>query len=260
MVYQNILYEKQEHVGLITINRPEALNALNSHVVSELFEVFHDMHEDREIHCVVITGKGRAFIAGADIREEDGNDGRDHHLFLRRGHQLMNTIEQFRAPVLAAVNGYALGGGLELAMACDLRIAADTAKMGVPEINLAVIPGFGGTHRLPALVGLPRAKEMMMTGRHVPAAEALSYGLVEQVVPAGELLDTVMKLAKSIAARAPLAIEYGKIAVTQGFWSDPLTSSEVEMGLHCQLHATRDKHEGYTAFLEKRPPKPFIGR
>jgi len=259
MEYKTILFEKTDGVGVVTINRPEVLNALNDLVFAELADVFAAMERDRGIHCVVVTGKGRAFIAGADVGAEINKTVREEHEFLRAGHELFNRIEAFRVPVIAAVNGWALGGGLELAMACDLRIAADTAKMGVPEINLASIPALGGTHRLPMLVGLARAKEMMLTGRHVRAEEACAYGLVQQVVPAADLMPTVMELAKGIARRAPLTVEYGKIAVTAGYWSDPKTAAEVEMGLRCQLQDTWDRKEAYTAFLEKRDCAPFCG-
>lgn len=260
MDYRYLLYQKTDGVGVVTINRPEVLNAMNGRMFEELADVFHVMHADREVHCVVITGSGRAFIAGADIGEEIDNSVREEHEYLRAGHALMNQIEGFRTPVIAAVNGYALGGGLELAMACDLRIAADTAKMGVPEINLASIPALGGTHRLPMLVGMARAKEMILTGRHVRAAEAYTYGLVQQVVPAAELMTVVMEMAVKIASRAPLTVEYGKIAVTAGYWGDPADSAEVEQGLRCQLQDTQDRKEAYKAFLEKREPTPFIGR
>ena len=259
-MYQYIIYEKVDGVGVVTMNRPKVLNALNNRVLEELRDVFRVMEHDKEVRCVVITGNGRAFIAGADVAAEVKNNVRDEHIFLRTGHELMNAIEDFRAPVIAAINGYALGGGLELAMACDVRIAAETAKMGVPEVTLSSLPAFGGTHRLPALVGLARAKELILTGRHVKAPQAYEYGLVQEVVPAEELMDTVLAMAKKIASRAPLAVEYGKKAVTAGFWSDPKTSAEVEMALRCQLQATSDWKEAYMAFLEKREPAPFEGK
>lgn len=259
MAYQYIIYEKANGVGVVTMNRPEVLNALNTRVLEELRDAFRVMDHDREVRCVVITGKGRAFIAGADVAEEVNNNVREEHIFLRTGQELMNAVESFRTPVIAAVNGYALGGGLELAMACDIRIAAETAKLGVPEVSLSSLPAFGGTHRLPALVGLARAKELIYTGRHVKAPQAYEYGLVQEVVPAEKLMDTVMAMAKKIASRAPLAVEYGKKAVTAGYWSDPQTSAEVEMALRCQLQATADWKEAYMAFLEKREPAPFTG-
>ena len=178
MNYQTIIYEKTEGVGIVTMNRPEVLNAMNDQVFAELTDVFRVMDQDSDIHCVVVTGKGRAFIAGADVAAEIKKSVREEHIFLRAAHELVNTIEDFRTPVIAAINGYALGGGLELAMACDIRIAAETAKMGVPEVTLSSLPAMGGTHRLPMLVGMARAKEMIYTGRHVKAPQAYEYGLV----------------------------------------------------------------------------------
>lgn len=260
MDYQTILYEKSEGVGVVTINRPEVLNALNSHVFAELADVFRTMKEDKEIRCVVITGTGRAFIAGADVKAENQLNVQEEHEFLASGQQLLNDIEAFRTPVIAAINGYALGGGLELAMACDIRVAAETAKVGVPEVTLSSFPALGGTYRLPMLVGLARAKELMMTGRFVKAPEAYSYGLVQQVVSPEELMSTVMEMAKTIAKRSPLALEYGKIAVTAGYWCDPKAAAEISIGLRSQLQASYDRKEAYDAFLEKRDPKPFEGR
>ncbi|MBR5642467.1 MAG: enoyl-CoA hydratase/isomerase family protein [Firmicutes bacterium] len=259
MDYQTILYEKTDGVGVVTIDRPEVLNALNDRVFAELADVFRVMQDDKEIRCVVITGKGRAFIAGADVKAENLNTVQEEHAFLSAGQQLLNTIESFRTPVVAAVNGYALGGGLELAMACDIRIAAETAKMGVPEVTLASFPALGGTFRLPMLVGLARAKELIITGRHIKAPEAYSYGLVHQVVSSEELMDTVMEMARKIATRAPQALEYGKIAVTAGYWCDPKASAEIAVSLRSQLQASSDRKEAYDAFLEKRDPKPFTG-
>ena len=259
-MYQYIIYEKVDGVGVVTMNRPKVLNALNDKVLDELRDVFRVMDHDKEVHCVVFTGNGRAFIAGADVAAEIQKTVREEHEFLRNAHELANAIEDFRTPVIAAINGYALGGGLELAMACDIRIAAETAKMGVPEVTLSSFPAMGGCHRLPMLVGLARAKEMIYSGRHVKAPQAYEYGLVQEVVPAEELMDTVMAMAKKIASRAPLAVEYGKRAVTAGYWADPKTSAEMEMALRCQLQATADWKEAYSAFLEKREPAPFQGK
>lgn len=216
MIYDNIIYEKRGGIGLVTINRPEQLNPLNAEVFRELRDVFMVMDHDREIRCVVITGAGRAFVAGADIAAEHVQTDREEYAFLCMGHEVMNAIENFRAPVIAAINGYALGGGLELALACDIRIAAESAKMGVPEINLSSFPSLGGTRRLPAAVGLARAKELIFTGRHVRANQAYEYRLVQEVVPDAELMDTVLAMAGQIAARSPLALEYGKRAVSAG--------------------------------------------
>lgn len=260
MDYSTIIYEKKNGVGVVTINRPEVLNALNAVVFAELNDVFHQMDQDKEIRCVVITGTGRAFIAGADVKAEVLHNTREEYEFLSNAHKLCDFIEAFRTPVIAAVNGYALGGGLELAMACDIRIAAETAKVGVPEVTLASLPAMGGTHRLPALVGLARAKELIFTGRHIKAPEAYEYGLMQKVVPLEELMPTVMEMAEKIATRAPLAVEYGKKAVTAGYWADHKTSAQVEIGLRSQLQETHDTQEAYHAFLEKRDPAPFIGK
>ncbi|MDR7328384.1 enoyl-CoA hydratase/isomerase family protein [Corynebacterium guangdongense] len=256
--FEQITTSVEEGVGLITINRPDKRNALSTVVLAEIDEALSDWERSDEVAVVMFTGAGeKAFVAGADINQLKNYD-------LAYGlagtmQKLFNRIADYPKPTIAAINGIALGGGLELAMACDIRVAAETAKMGLPETTLGVLPGAGGTQRLPRLVGKGRATEMILTSRVITAAEALDYGLVTSVVAPGELLADARATAELIQTKGPLAIQLAKFAIANGSEVDERTGVLIERLAQTLLYTTDDKAEGAAAFLEKRPPS-FRGK
>ena len=255
-MYQNILLDKRDSVAVITINRPKVLNALSQRTLQEIRQAVEEIENDGAIRVLIITGSGdRAFAAGADIAElqalETAQDGFEHS---SRSHQLLFKLHELAQPVIMAVNGYALGGGCELAMAGDIIIASENARFGQPEINLGIIPGFGGTQRLPRLVGRTRALELILTGDHITAQRALELGLVNRVVPQQELLPTAEALAAKIADKAPLAVALAKRAVYEGLEMSPRAGNEAETTFFGLAVGTADRREGTSAFLEKRKP------
>jgi len=248
--YQYILVERDERVGIVTLNRPKELNALNTELVGELADALEDFDRDDEIRCIVLTGAGeRAFAAGADIKEMSNKSPID---MLLGGFENWNRIRRIKTPVIAAVGGYALGGGCELAMHCDMIVASENAQFGQPEIKLGIIPGAGGTQRLARTFGKYRAMEMVLTGANFTAQEMADHGLVNRVVPKGEHLNEALKLAKTVAAQAPLAARLAKDAVLAAF------ETTLEQGLANErknfflLFASEDMREGTRAFIEKR--------
>jgi enoyl-CoA hydratase len=242
-------------IGTITVQRPDALNALNLQVVTELGELLSQVEKSKTLRCLILTGQGeKAFVAGADIKEIDQLSLADAKTFAQRGQQTFSRIEELHVPVIAAVNGFALGGGLELALACDFIVAAETAKFGLPECTLGIMPGFGGTVRLPRRVGVARAKEISMTGTFISAAEALAMGLVNKVAPAAQLLEASMQLAQTISSRAPRAIAAIKKSVHEGQSLTVDKALELEAQLFADLFKTTDQKEGTRAFIEKRKP------
>jgi enoyl-CoA hydratase len=254
-MFENLLLAREGAVALVTINRPQVLNALDSHTLDELHRAAVDLRHDASVRAVIITGAGeKAFAAGADIRElaeQRPADAGDH---ARRGQHVLDVIEHLGKPVIAAINGFALGGGCELAMACTLRIASQTARLGQPEIHLGLLPGFGGTQRLARLVGKGIALDLLLTGRQVAADEALRIGLVNRVVPAADLMAEARTVAADLATRAPIAARYIIDAVNQGL-EMPLDQAEVlEASLFGLVASTADRREGTRAFLEKRAP------
>ena len=252
---QNIHVEREGAVAIVTMNRPNAMNALNNQTLGELSDLADSFASDRTLLGVIITGAGKAFVAGADISQMHGygaEQGRDYAHFAQT---VFNKIESLEKPVIAAVNGYALGGGCELAMSCDLRIASDKAVFGQPEVNLGVIPCFGGTQRLPRLIGLGAARELIYTGRMVKAEEAQVLGLVNKVVPAENLLVEARSLMDSILSKAPMAIRYAKLAINRGMNMDLQNALEFEKDVCALTFASDDSKEGMGAFLEKRPAK-----
>ena len=259
MTYGTLLYESRNAIAYVTINRPDKLNALNRQVMEELLACFQALQQDPDVRVVILTGSGeKAFVAGADLNElapQTAVEGKETSQF---GQQVFNLIENLGKPVIAAINGFALGGGCELAMACTLRVAAETARLGQPEVKLGLIPGYGGSQRLPRLVGKCRALELIMTGETVTAPEAHRLGLVNQVVPAAELLVATEKLAQKIIANAPLAIKFALEAVNRGMEMSAAEGQCLEAALFGQCCSTADMKEGTRAFLEKRPPK-FTG-
>jgi enoyl-CoA hydratase len=251
--FENLLVERDGGVATVTINRPKVLNALNAATLDDLRRAILSLKHDAAIRCVILTGAGeKSFIAGADINElavQTPVSGREH---ARTGQHVLDLIEHMGKPVIAAINGFALGGGCELAMACTLRIAADTARLGQPEINLGIIPGYAGTQRLARLIGRGRALELLLTGDHVTAAEAHRLGLVNRVVPAAELMAEAKKLAAALAAKAPVAMRYIIDAVNKGLDMPLAEAQTFEATLFGLVSTTEDMREGTRAFLEKR--------
>jgi enoyl-CoA hydratase len=253
MAYENILVEKKDSIATVTINRPKVLNALNTKTFRELADAFTALHDDAEVRAVILTGAGeKAFVAGADISEFAGFTPDDARAYGRLGWKTMWLIENIGKPVIGAINGFALGGGLELAMSCTFRYASDNAKMGQPEVNLGLTPGFGGTQRLPRLVGRGRGLELLLTGSPIDAATAERIGLVNKVVPQAELLAECEKTARAIAAKAPIAVRYMIEAVNRGLDMGLEGGMELEAGVFGLAFSTEDYKEGTTAFLEKR--------
>jgi enoyl-CoA hydratase len=252
-MYQTIKYEKKDGIGIAAIHRPEALNALNSTVISELERVIAEVESDPELSVLIVTGEGRSFVAGADIGEQRPLDLAGGRAWGRRGAALMRRIERLEIPTIAAVNGFALGGGCELAMACDIILASEKAKFGQPEVTLGITPGFSGTQRLPRRVGPAKAKELIFSGRMVKAAEAKEIGLADAVYPPEELMDAAVEMAKSFAKNAPIAVRYAKACIDRGMQMDIDDGIAVENELFAMCFGTEDQKEGMTAFLEKRP-------
>ena len=251
--YTTILTEVHDRVGLARLNRPEALNALNHTLMSELMDALAAFDADENIGAIVVTGSERAFAAGADIKEMAEASAVD--MLQRDNISRFDLIRQVRKPIIAAVSGWCLGGGNELAMSCDMIVASETARFGQPEINLAVIPGAGGTQRLARTVGKAVAMEMVLNNRTLTAAEALNFGLINRVVPVERYLDEAMSLAAEIAGRAPLAVRLGKEAVNQAFESFLSDGLADERRAFYFLFASQDQKEGMQAFIEKRKPE-----
>lgn len=252
-MYENIKYEVREGIAYITINRPQAMNALNCDVLDELTAAFTEVANDEAVKAAILTGEGKAFVAGADIAQMNQMNASEGRAMIIKGHNLMNFMESIEKPIIAAVNGFALGGGCELAMACDFRVASEKAKFGQPEVNLGIIPGFGGTQRLPRLVGKAMGKYLIMTAEMINAEEAYRIGLVEKVAAPEELIAKCEEIAKTIMSKAPIAIAAAKTAVNNGYGLDMKTASAFEIETFTGPFASEDKTEGMTAFLEKRP-------
>ena len=250
-------YEVQGAVAILTTNRPEALNALNSQVLSDLDEAITKVEADDGVHAVILTGAGRSFVAGADIGEMKSFSARDGKKFGVHGGGVFLRLENLSKPVIAAVNGFALGGGCELAMSCDIRLASEKAKFGQPEVGLGITPGFGGTQRLPRIVGISKAMELILTAKVINAAEAERIGLVSAVYPPEELMDKAMELANAICANAPIAVAESKRCIRMGMQTDIATGSAFEAEAFGVTCGTEDKDEGMGAFLEKRQEKHF---
>lgn len=259
MDYKNILIEKKGNVGFIKINRPQVLNALDRQTIKELLLAVRELEEDKHIRAAVLTGEGKAFIAGADIKQMKDMTPLEAKEFAELGHSLPLRIEESRLPFIAAVNGYALGGGCEVMMSCDICIAAKHAKIGQPEINLGINPGFGGTQRLPRIVGLMKAKELLLTGRNVSADEAFDIGLVNMVVENEKLNEEVVKLAEQIANKSSVQASFIKALVNKGSHIDLNSACALEISYFSTSFSTDDQKEGMKAFLEKRSPK-FTGK
>jgi len=255
VTYENLILTREGAVAVVTIDRPEKLNALNAEVIDELHRCFSELAADDGVRAVVITGQGdKAFVAGADIAELAALSGPQLERTAEKGQSLMWRIEHLGKPVIAAVNGYALGGGCELALACTFRYAAHGARFGLPEVTLGLIPGYGGTQRLPRLVGRGRALEMILTGGMITAEDALTYGLAEKVLPQDELLPKAVEKAAAIAARSAVTVRLALKAVNEGLGCDLDDGCRLEAALFGVAGATEDAAEGCRAFIEKRDP------
>lgn len=252
---QNVQITRDGHLAIVAINRPSKLNALDAATITELQTAVASLEQDPTVGALILTGAGeKAFVAGADIgmlAEQGVLDGKQNALL---GQALTLRIEQSTKPVLAAINGFALGGGLELALACDVRYAADTARLGLPEVSLGIIPGYGGTQRLPRLVGTGAALQLILSGDHITAAEALRIGLVDAVFPAAELLDKVKDLARRMVSRGPTALALAKQAVRRGVHLPMAEGLQLEADLFGMISSTPEMKEGMAAFLQKRKP------
>jgi len=260
MTFENILFEKKNAIAYVTVNRPKVLNALNMATMEELRAAFHDIKNDAVIRVVIFTGVGeKAFIAGADIGELATQDAVRGKEYTHRGQNVLNLIENLGKPVIACINGFALGGGCEIAMACTMRLASDNAKLGQPEVKLGIIPGYGGTRRLPRLVGKGLAMQLVLTGEMIPAQEAHRMGLVNEVTAPGDLIPRAEAIAAKIIANAPLAVQYAMEAVNKGMEMTLSAGLYLEAVLFSVACSSEDKKEGTTAFLEKRPAV-FKGR
>jgi enoyl-CoA hydratase len=260
MAYEHLQVEIDEAVALVTVNRPAVLNALNAASISELEQAMLQVRDDAAVRVVILTGAGtKAFVAGADIKEMSSLSPVEGYEYARTGQRLLDLIENLGKPVIAAVNGFALGGGNELAMACTVRVAADTARFGQPEIKLGLIPGYAGTQRLSRLVGQGRALHLLLTGEAIDAQEAWRIGLVNRVVPAADVLSEARTLATSLAAAAPVAVRYILDAVHHGREMPLADGTRFEATLFGLVFSTDDMREGTRAFIEKRKPE-FKGR
>ena len=253
MAYENIVFDVDGGIAKITFNRPKALNALNSALLMELGLALDEVEKNEDVRVLILTGAGdKAFVAGADITEINKLNALEAKFFCKKGHDVIGRLQELSIPVIAAVNGFALGGGSEMSLACDFIYAADSAMFGLPEITLGIIPGFGGTQRLQRVVGKNVAKEMIFTGKMIGAEEAKSLGMVNKVVPAAELMDAVMKVAGSIAKKGRVSLRAAKHAVNSGADVDLATGCQIEIDSFALCIASEDSKEGTSAFMEKR--------
>lgn len=255
MEFKNIILEYAEEVGILKINRPQVMNALNLETLGEISVGVKKLEDNKEVKVIVITGSGdKAFVAGADIAAMKAMTASDADEFVSQGHRCMWEIENCTKPVIAAVNGFALGGGTELALACDFVYASMNAKFGLPEVKLGIFPGFGGTQRLPRVVGVSRARELIYSGKTITADEAYMWGLVSKVVPSEKLMDEVLKTAKEIAGNGPLAVGFAKHAINTGVGKNFDEGLDLERQTFFKCFETEDRTEGMKAFLEKKKP------
>jgi enoyl-CoA hydratase len=260
MTYQNLLLEIADGIGTLSVNRPEALNALNIGTLHELQEAFRELENNPEVRVVILTGAGdRAFVAGADISEMKDMNCLEAIRFSELGHATLEQIEGLRKVVIAAVNGFALGGGMEIALACDFIYASEKAKLGTPEVTLGVFPGWGGTQRLPRLIGKGKGKELIFTGAMISASEAKDLGIVNRVFPAESLMEETRKVAEKIASNGPIAVQLAKTTVNRGYDVGLKEGCHMEALSFGTCFTTKDQKEGMTSFIEKRKPQ-FKGK
>jgi len=255
MEYKNLIVEVKDGIGILKINRPKALNALNTETVIEIKHAANELNTNKDIRVVILTGEGdKAFVAGADILEMKDMNALEGMAFSQRGHEAFSVLENMGKPVIAAVNGFALGGGFELALACDFIYASDKARVGFPETTLGIHPGFGGTQRTAKIAGLAKAKELIFTGKMITAQEAYEMGLINKVVPHDQLMNEVMAIAEKIKANGPVAIRFAKECIDKSLSLDNKEGLMLEAKDFGLCFATKDQKEGMTAFVEKRKP------
>lgn len=259
MNFETLKYEQQDHIGILTLNRPEALNALNDRLIGELDQAMDRVCHDETVKVLIITGGEKVFAAGGDIKVMLKCDPQMAREYVKPIHKVFRKIEELPKPTIAAINGFVLGGGVELTLVCDFRVAADNAKFGFPEINLGIFPAAGGSQRLPRLIGMSRAKELMFTGDAIDAGRAFQIGLVNQVVPSGEVMDAALKLAAKLSKKSPLTMATLKSSLHSILNSGQNTGLEMELEKFCFLFASHDQKEGMQAFLDKRKPE-FTGK
>ncbi len=253
MNYSNIIFRIEDGIGTIIFNRPKALNALNSELLGEFSHALDEISGNEDIRVLVLTGAGeKSFVAGADITELAKFNSLEGKIFARKGQSIISKLQELPIPVIAAVNGFALGGGSEIALASDFIYASEKAMFGLPEINLGIIPGFGGTQRLPRLIGINKAKEMIFTGRMITASEALGFGMVNRVVAPESLMDETVKTAKIMASKGKVSLRAAKQAINGGINTDLVTGCRIEVDSFALCMSSRDAKEGTSAFLEKR--------
>ena len=252
MEYMNVILETKPGILVVKFNRPHALNALNSEMLAEIKSLFEDEKLMSGVKVIIMTGEGKSFIAGADISEMKVYNPMEAREFSQFGMDIFRKIELIEKPVIAAINGFALGGGCELAMACDMRIAGDKAKFGLPEVGLGITPGFGGTQRMARLVGVAKAKELIFTGKIIGALDAEKIGLVNEVVPQEKLMERALELAEEICRKSQIAVKYAKTAINRGVETDMDTGMTIEKNIFGLCFASGDQKEGMEAFLEKR--------
>lgn len=253
--YDNLKFQKDGQIAILTLSRPKALNALNTELLLELRSAVDMISKDEGIHILIITGEGKAFVAGADINEMKNFNSINGLKYGELGADVFRNIEKLKIPSIAAVNGFALGGGCELAMSCDIRIASENAKFGQPETGLGITPGFSGCIRLSRLTGVAKARELIYTAGIISASEAEKIGLVNKVVPAEQLMAASMEMAKIIASKAQIAVRYSKMAINRGIETDIETGIAFENQMFAQCFATEDQKEGMAAFIDKRTPE-----
>ena len=255
MAYESIIFEKEDNIAIITFNRPEARNAVNNQVRAEFTAAIAEVEADDDIKVLILTGRGKAFASGVDIKEFSKTTPYHAHNLFRLGER----VEKLPKPVIAAVNGFSLGGGNEIALGCDIIIASERAKFGQPELNIGIIPGGGATQRLPRMIGVCRAKELIFTSDIITAEEAFNLGMINRVVPEDQLMPTAKEIAKKIATKSPAALKLAKQAINYGMQTNLESGLKYEYELYSLSLGLEDKVEGVNAFLEKRPPK-FVGR
>ncbi len=258
MAYRNLLLAVQDKIALVTFNRPEVLNAMNTETVQELGSVMAELERNQTVRTIVLTGAGRAFIAGADISEMSTKTPAQAREYSALGHQVMRRIQYLNKPVIAAVNGFALGGGTEVVLSCDIALASEQAKFGLPEAILGVIPGWGATQRAARLIGTARTKELILTGEIIDARRAFEIGLINRVVPHEQLMEVTLGIAKKIAEQSPLALAMAKKVINEGVEKNLADACNLETEIFSSLFTTNDQKEGMKAFLEKRKPQ-FTG-